>query len=197
MAPFRPFAPAHVGDAPLVPLPKNLSLRFGAHRASICNATKASKTTALTASAKDVTRESHARELMRRHPRPKTLDEKFQDYKTLLDNAEVEPTPLTLPDLPPPRPAPSVSGQKRGNTTHEGDKTEDTGTSTGGVQPAATITREEANAAYIEAPFIPPVAKLRVDHVTVLLPLLLEDPLRSTSIGLVCKGYSTEDAMFI
>lgn len=197
MASFRPPSPAHLGEAPLMPLPKNLSLRFGAHRASIYSTTKAAKTAALTTSAKDATRESHARELTGKHPRPKILDEEFQDYQALLDNAEVEPMPLTLPDLPPPRPAPSVSGQKRGNTSREGDETEDTGTSTGGVQPVAPMTREEAMAAFIAAPFIPPIEEFRVDHITVLLALLLEDPIRSTAIGLIIKGYSLVDAEII
>ena len=90
LAPFRPPAPAQIGAGTPVPLPKNLSIRFGAHRASIYGTTKAAKTAALTASTKDRVRESHARELTIRHPSPNILDEVFPDYQQLLDNAEAE-----------------------------------------------------------------------------------------------------------
>ena len=53
MASFRPPAPARIGATPQGPLPKNLSIRFGAHRASIYGTTKVAKTMALTAAAKD------------------------------------------------------------------------------------------------------------------------------------------------
>jgi len=56
-----------------------LSIRFGAHRALIYGTTQAAKTMALTATAKDQTRESHARELMGRQICPKILDEEFPD----------------------------------------------------------------------------------------------------------------------
>jgi hypothetical protein len=52
-ASFRPPSPAYIGAPPLGPLPKNLTIRFGAHRASIYGTTKAAKTTALTTTAKD------------------------------------------------------------------------------------------------------------------------------------------------
>ena len=52
-ASFRPPAPPQIGATPLGPLPKNLSIWFGAHRASIYGNTKATKTMALTAAAKD------------------------------------------------------------------------------------------------------------------------------------------------
>ncbi len=52
-------------------------------------------------------------------------------------------------------------------------------------------------AAFIETPFFPDVSQLRVDRITALLALLLEDPLRSTSIGLIYKSYSKEDAEII
>ncbi len=52
-------------------------------------------------------------------------------------------------------------------------------------------------AAIIETPFFPDVSQLRVDHITALPALLLDDPLRSTTIGLICKSYSKEDAVII
>ncbi len=52
-------------------------------------------------------------------------------------------------------------------------------------------------AAIIETPFFPDVSQLREDHITGLVALLLEDPLRSTPIGLICKSYSKEDAKII
>ena len=51
-ASFRPPEPAQIGATPLGPLPKNMSIRFGAHRASIYGTTKAAKTMALTAATK-------------------------------------------------------------------------------------------------------------------------------------------------
>ena len=62
-ASFRPPPPVQIGTTPLGPLPINLSIRFGAHRASIYGITKAAKINALTATAKAQTRESHAIEL--------------------------------------------------------------------------------------------------------------------------------------
>ncbi len=48
-------------------------------------------------------------------------------------------------------------------------------------------------AAFIETPYFPDVSQLRVDHITALMALLLEDPLRSTVIGLICQSYSKKD----
>jgi hypothetical protein len=77
MSSFRPLAPTQLGTTLFMPLPKNLPSRFGAHRASIYGSTKAAKTMALIASAKDQARESHARELTGHLPRPQFLDEEF------------------------------------------------------------------------------------------------------------------------
>ncbi len=52
-------------------------------------------------------------------------------------------------------------------------------------------------AAFIEAPFFPDASKLRVDHIITLLALLLENPFRSTTIGVICKSYSKEDVVII
>jgi hypothetical protein len=52
-------------------------------------------------------------------------------------------------------------------------------------------------AAFLEAPFLPNAAHMRGDHVTALLTLLLEDPLRFAAIILICKRYSPEDAFYI
>ncbi len=65
-ASFRRPARAQIGATPLGPLLKNLSIRFGARRASIYGTPKAAKTMALTATAKDQVRESLAQELMGR-----------------------------------------------------------------------------------------------------------------------------------
>jgi hypothetical protein len=80
-ASFRPPAPAQIGATPQGPLPKNLTIRFGQHRVSIYGTTKATKTMALTAAAKDQVRESHARELTGRQVRPKTLDGEFPEQQ--------------------------------------------------------------------------------------------------------------------
>jgi hypothetical protein len=64
MAPFRLSSPALPDILPARELfPKNLTIRFGAHRASVYGSISASKTAALTAAAKDPARESHARGL--------------------------------------------------------------------------------------------------------------------------------------
>ncbi len=118
------------------------------------------------------------------------MDEVFQEYKQLLDNAEVESNPLTLPDLPAPWVAPSLFGQKRG-ARNRLEEESDTRTSGGSTRlPAVTMSREAAMAAFIETPFFPDASQLRVDHITALLAFLLYDPLRSTTIGLICKSYS-------
>jgi len=52
-------------------------------------------------------------------------------------------------------------------------------------------------AAFLESPFLPNASQMRVDHATALLALLLEDPLRSAAINLVCKSYSEGDTSCI
>ena len=59
------------------PLTKNLTIWFGAHRASVYGTTTAAETMALTTAAKNHARESHAREHTGRQVCPKTLDEEF------------------------------------------------------------------------------------------------------------------------
>ena len=61
-------------------LPKNITIRFGAQRASIYGNTSAVKTAAIIVAAKDEVRESHAMEVVSRIIRPKILDEEFADY---------------------------------------------------------------------------------------------------------------------
>ena len=51
--------------------------------------------------------------------------------------------------------------------------------------------------AIMEAPFLPDASQMQVDHVTALLALLLEDPLRSAAIGFICKSYSEGNAFHI
>ncbi len=68
-----------------------------------------------------------------------------------MDNADVDPTPLTLPELAP-RAAPTMSGQKR-ESGRRGEDGADTGTSRGGKRLPST-TREEARADFREAPLL-------------------------------------------
>ena len=67
---------------------------YRAVHASTYGTTKAAKTRAFTIAAKDQTHEAHARELMGRQIRPRILDDEFPDYQKLLDDAEIEPSPL-------------------------------------------------------------------------------------------------------
>ena len=80
LAPFRLPHSAQMGVPTQGPIPKNLSIRFGAHRASIYGSLKAAKTMALTPSANDRTRESHAKEMVISLLRPAILDEEFPAY---------------------------------------------------------------------------------------------------------------------
>ncbi len=114
LASFRLQQPPQIGTSTPGPIPNNLSIRFGAHRASIYGSTKAAKNMVLTPSANDRTRESHDKEIDGSLIRPPILDAEFQEYQTLLDVAETEDTPFTLPDIPSPPSAPSISGQKQG-----------------------------------------------------------------------------------
>jgi hypothetical protein len=110
----RLLAPASTSSDPTRgPLPKNCNIGFGAHRSSVYGTTMAHKTTALTAAAKDQDKETHANDLMTRPARPRNLHEEFPGYQKLLDTAEVEPTPLTLPGLPATIQAQASSRQKR------------------------------------------------------------------------------------
>jgi hypothetical protein len=172
----------------------------------------------LIAPAKDHARESHVKEITGWQVCPKILDEDFRYYQKLLDSAEVEPPPFTLQNLPTLRAAPCISGQKRGGGRLDDDKVEVTGTSGGGTQhpvpldgqeeiyttlsptkpaAAATISREEAMATFLEAPFLISASHMRVDHIPVLLALLVEDPLRSAAMRLLCKSYTPEVFSYI
>jgi hypothetical protein len=114
LAPFRPLASALNGSHTLGALPKSLTMMFGAHHASIYGQTSTNKTATLAAAAKDQTREAHARELMTKPIRPKILDEEFSENQKLLDDVEVEETPITLPSRPhrgQPPPAQAKSGE--------------------------------------------------------------------------------------
>ena len=71
---FRLQQPPQTGTSAPGPLPKNLSIRFGAHRASIYGSTKAAKKMALTPSSNERTRESHAKEIAGSLIRPPILD---------------------------------------------------------------------------------------------------------------------------
>jgi hypothetical protein len=89
--------------------PKNLTIRFGAHRSSIYAGNSAAKTAALTASSKDPVRETHAIEHISRPIHPRIFEEEFPEYHTLLDIMQVEPNPITLPNIPALGPVPSAS----------------------------------------------------------------------------------------
>ena len=138
-------------------------------------------------------------ELAGRPVRPKILDEETKDYQKLLDSEEVESPLFSLPCLPTPKVAPSRSGQKPGGDRNEANDVEDTRASCSGtrhdhpspprgqedaqphlspIAPAtiASISRKAAMAAFLEASYLPGSIQMRIDHITALLALLLEDP---------------------
>ncbi len=51
-------------------------------------------------------------------------------------------------------------------------------------------------AAFLEATFLPNPSQM-VDHITAILALLLEDPLRSAALCLLCKSYTPEVSAYI
>jgi len=63
-------------------IPKNLTLRFGAHRASVYGRSAAAKLAPFAAAAKDPVREAHARAFIQNPIQSKFLDEEFPDYQT-------------------------------------------------------------------------------------------------------------------
>ncbi len=76
MALFRLSAPTMSGNPSAQGLfPKNLTIRFGAHRASIYGITSAAKVAPPTTAAKNQIRESYARDLRTRLTQPLIMDE--------------------------------------------------------------------------------------------------------------------------
>jgi hypothetical protein len=107
MAPLRFPIPTSAGDGPSQgQFPKNMTITFGTHRASVYGTTTAATTTTLTTTVNDQVRESHAREFTSRQVRPKILDEEFQENQKLLNNVEVEPPLFTLTGPPHSRSSP-------------------------------------------------------------------------------------------
>ncbi len=82
-------------------IPKSLTLRFGAHRASVYGSSTAAKLAPFATAAKDPTREAHARDFIQKPVQSKILDEEFPGYHRLLDDMATDPTPVTLPEFPP------------------------------------------------------------------------------------------------
>ena len=88
-APLSLPSPSTLGTTGASPsLPKNLIIRFGAHRASIYRTSHSAKTIPFSAAAKDPMREPHAHNFIAKHVHPKTLDEEFPEFQTLLDAME-------------------------------------------------------------------------------------------------------------
>ncbi len=64
--------------------------------------------------------------------------------------------------------------------------------------PIATATsRDAAMAAFLEAPFLPDPTQMRLDHITAMLALLLESPLRSTTLHMLYRSYTPENSTYI
>ena len=77
-------------------IPKNFSIRFGAHRDSICNTSQVTLSGPLAPTAPALTRQAHAGTLTQYHPSPLIVEETLPDYQTALDSLPEEPDPVTL-----------------------------------------------------------------------------------------------------
>ena len=78
-------------------LPKNFSIRFGAHKDAIYGTPIVDRSGPMIPSAPAPTRAAHAAYLTAHHPTPHIMDEHFPTYATALANLQEEPTPFKLP----------------------------------------------------------------------------------------------------
>jgi hypothetical protein len=202
--------------------PNNLTIWLGAHRASIYGATAAAKTAALTTAAKDPIREFHARELMSMQVHLKILEEEFPEYQKLLDNMEVEPTPITLLRLPYFGPAPFDSGQNK-RAGHNEREMQDTGASGSGKDPtdvttgiadeslpphtaptrlgtpilAEDISRDDAITTFSGSPLFPEPSQLKVDHISTVLAMAVEGGTQKAAMKLTAPSHLVQAATMI
>ena len=80
-------------------IPKNFSIRFGAHRDYIYNTSQVPRPGPLNPTAPTLTRQAHAGTLTQYQPSPLILEETLPDYQTALDILPEELDPVTLPAL--------------------------------------------------------------------------------------------------
>jgi len=60
-------------------MPKNLAIKFGAHRAFVYGSSAAAKAAPFITAAKDSVREAYARDFIQKPVQPKILEEEFPD----------------------------------------------------------------------------------------------------------------------
>ncbi len=205
-----------------VAYPKNLSLRFGAHRASVYDSSATAKNVAFNAAAKDSIREAHAMEFMARPVSPKIFSEEFTDYETLLADLAEDPVPIILPciqEIAPVDPRSPTNKRIRGNPATGDDTarggpsdpgasrsgTGDTAAGAGSTAPVAqgsttapiTLTRAEHIAAFLANPMIPGPHQVKLDHITFLLALVLGGAVQEAAIKLLMQPQTPEQASFI
>jgi hypothetical protein len=201
-------------------LPKNLVIRFGAHRASIYGASRTARSDPLIATAKDPVREAHARDFIANYVHAEILDAEFPEYQALLDSMNDEVPPIVLPCLTPLVPMqtaalPSTSGQKRTN-----EDLADTGASGSGSRaPAAQMgipgtttqegaileegqelpqTRDEIILAFAARPALPEADQLFILHINSLMALMLFDgPVHKRAVHLLSLKYDLTTATTI
>ncbi len=75
-----PSGPAPDATPARTAIPNNLTLMFGAHRASVYRRFVAAKLAPFTAATKDPVREAHARNSIQKPIQQKIMDEEFPDY---------------------------------------------------------------------------------------------------------------------
>ncbi len=162
-----------------VAYPKNLSLGFGAHRASVYGSSATAKTAVFNAAAKGPVKEAHTMEFMARPVLPRIMFEDFADCDTLMADMAEDLTPLTLPCIPEiALESPRSASQKRTKGNPEarddaarggppargassisagGTTTGSGGTATmaqGDTPAAAVLTRAEQIAAFVASPMM-------------------------------------------
>jgi hypothetical protein len=80
-------------------IPKNSSIRFGAHRDSIYNTSQVTRSGPLAPSAPAATKQAHVGALTQHHPSPLIMEVTILDHQTALANLPEELDPVTLPAL--------------------------------------------------------------------------------------------------
>jgi len=199
-------------------IPKNPTIRFGAHRASVYGISAAAKIDPFAEAAKDPVREAHARDFIHKPVQPKIMDEELPDYQKLLDDMATGPTPVTMPDLPSLAATSTASWLKRARTlSTEGEgEFEDTGASGSGTHSAANssgstdpilpppqgptgqeddevppeLDRANVVTAFLGSSLLPEPSHLKMNNIATSPALAVDGPVQKAACKLLAPTYS-------